>query len=90
MTLPKKNPIPQRQFPIVGPKGAAEQNQFYPWMFTLDALVVAMAAGNLPVLIEAADDAAAAAAGVGLGQVYRGTTSGAAPHTVSVLQVRVT
>jgi hypothetical protein len=75
-------------------KGDKPSQLFRDYMTKLDALVTAMAAGNLPILnlstfVVAADDAAAAAAGVPIGGIYRGTTTGVAPHTVSVLQVRV-
>jgi hypothetical protein len=87
MTLPAKNKF-EPQFPIVNPDRRAEQ-LFRDYMIKLDALVAAMAAGNLPVLVSAVDDAAAAAGGVPIGAVYRTPTTGVHPNTVSTLQVRV-
>ena len=92
MSLPVKN----RFDPSFGvtEKGDKPSQLFRDYMTKLDALVTAIAAGNLPILnlstfVVAVDDAAAAAAGVPIGGIYRGTTTGVAPHTVSVLQVRV-
>lgn len=92
MTLPTKNKF-DPSFPITE-KGDKPSQLFRDYMRALDAVVAAIAAGNLPTLnlstfIVAVDDAAAAAAGVPIGGIYRGTTTGVAPHTVSVLQVRV-
>lgn len=41
-------------------------------------------------LIAAVDDAAAAAAGVQVGQLYRTPTTGTPPHTISIVQIRIT
>lgn len=41
-------------------------------------------------LIAAADDAAAAAAGVPIGGFYRSPTTGAPPNTISTVRIRVT
>lgn len=79
MTLPKKNPLQQAQFAIVDASGKPTQ-AFAQYLPKLDALVTAMAQGNLPTLVNAANDKAAAAAGVGVGQAYR---------NASVLMVRV-
>jgi hypothetical protein len=92
VTLPVKNRF-DPSFTIVDVQRKPEQ-LFRDYMVKLDALVTALAAGNLPTLnistfVVAVDDAAAAAAGVPVGGIYRGTTTGVAPHTVSVLQVRV-
>lgn len=78
MTLPVKKTF-NPAFPITDGSGRPVQN-FRDYISALDALVVAMAAGNLPVLVNAANDAAAAAAGVAINQQYRNG---------SVLQVRV-
>ena len=84
MTLPTKNKF-DPQFPIVGEAG--RPSQFHRnYLAALDALVAAMAAGNFPAsinvaaLTNAANDAAAATAGVPLHGMYRNG---------SVLQVRV-
>jgi hypothetical protein len=79
VSLPQKNPLPQPSFPITGTGGVPAQS-FAQYMAKLDALVAAMAAGNLPTLVNAANDAAAKAAGVGIGQLYANG---------SVLHVRV-
>lgn len=69
MTLPAKNKF-DPQFELVDPSRKPTQlNRDY--MAKLDALVTAMAAGNLPTLVNAANDAAAAAGGVNIGQMYR-------------------
>ncbi len=87
MTLPTKNKF-DPNFPVVDSQGRPTP-LFRDYMVKLDAIVAAMAAGNLPNLVSAVDDAAAAAGGVPIGGVYRSPTSGVAPHTVSTLQVRV-
>lgn len=74
MSLPQKNPLPQPSFPITGSGGLPAQS-FAQYMAKLDALVTALAAGNLPVLINAANDAAAKAAGVEIGQMYRSSST---------------
>ena len=79
MTLPAKDPF-QAAFPIAGSTGHPSQ-AFALYMSKLDALVNALAAGNQPAgLVNAANDALAAAGGVAVGQTYRNG---------SVLQVRV-
>lgn len=81
MTLPAKDPLPQASFPIVDSAGRPTQNLFAKYLLKLDALVTALAAGNTPAsLVNAANDAAAAAAGVKVGMQYRNG---------SVLMVRV-
>lgn len=86
MTLPAKNKF-DPSFAISDAQGQPTQ-LFRDYMVKLDALVVALTAqlalNNLTV---AADDAAAAAAGVPLGGLYR-TSSGVAPHTISAIQIR--
>lgn len=69
MSLPVKSKF-DPQFALVDSSCRATQ-QFRDYLLKLDALVSAIAAGNLPVLINAANDAAAAAAGVQVGQAYR-------------------
>lgn len=69
MTLPAKasfNP----GFPIADKAGAPTQS-FRDYMVAMDRLVSLLAAGNLPPLVDAVNDAAAAAVGVGVGQIYR-------------------
>jgi hypothetical protein len=78
MTLPVKNKF-DPSFPIVDQSGRPTQ-LFRDYMAKLDALVSAIAAGNLGNLVNAANDAAAAAAGVSVGSAYRNG---------SVLMVRV-
>lgn len=79
MSLPTKNPLQQPSFPYTQSNGIPAQS-FAQYMAKLDALIVAMAAGNLPTLTNAANDAAAKAAGVAVGQAYRNG---------SVVQIRV-
>lgn len=69
MTLPTKTKF-DPGFAIADKDGRASQ-LFREYLAKLDALVVAMAGGNLPVLVNAANDAAAAVAGVNIGQAYR-------------------
>lgn len=69
MTLPTKSRF-DPSFDIVDKSGKPSQF-FKDYMRSLDALVAAMAAGNIPVLTNAANDAAAATAGVAVGQAYR-------------------
>lgn len=72
MTLPAKASLPQPQFPwTLQALGGAPSQAFGIYMTKLDALIAAMAAGNLPTLINAANDAAAATLGVQIGQAYR-------------------
>lgn len=79
MTLPAKNRF-DPQFPLVDKDGKPTQ-QFRDYLAKLDALVSAIAAGNhSAAIINAANDAAAQAAGVVIGQEYRNG---------SVLQIRV-
>lgn len=78
MTLPVKNKF-DPSFPIID--GTGRPTQFgRDYLLKLDALVAALAAGNLGVLVNAVNDAAAAAGGVAIGQSYRNG---------SVLMVRV-
>jgi hypothetical protein len=79
VTLPQKNKF-DPSFPITDQAG--KPTQFYrDYLAKLDALVAAIAAGNVSAnLVNAANDAAAAAAGVVIGQMYRNG---------SVLMVRV-
>jgi hypothetical protein len=88
VTLPTKNKF-DPQFHITDKDGRPTQF-FRDYMRTLDALVTAVVFGGLPNnLISAVDDAAAAAAGVPLGGLYRSPATGVAPHTQSFVQVRV-
>jgi hypothetical protein len=71
VTLPSKNPLQQPSFPYTVNYGRPAQS-FAQYMAKLDALVEALAAGNAPNnLVNAANDAAAAAAGVGINKFYR-------------------
>lgn len=78
MTLPTKSKF-DPSFAIAEKSGVATQ-LFRDFLTKLDALVSAIAAGNQPVLVNAANDAAAAALNVQVGQAYRNG---------SVLMVRV-
>lgn len=84
MTLPTKNTF-NPVFPIADRDGHASQI-FRDYMSKVDLILAALLSGNfanplnMTALTNAANDAAAAAAGVGVGQVYRNG---------SVLQVRV-
>lgn len=72
MTLPSKTKF-DPQFALTDSNGKASQS-FRDYMTKLDALVTALAAGNAPTLVNAANDAAAAAAGVAVGNFYRNGT----------------
>jgi hypothetical protein len=88
MSLPSKNKF-DPSFPIVEKDGKPTQF-FRNYLFNFDQLITAIMLGGLPGnLVSAVDDAAAAAAGVPLGGLYRSPTSGVAPHTSSSVQVRV-
>lgn len=83
MASPPDTPLPQPNFDWVG-YGNKPTQPFAQYMAKLDACVRALAAGlfGSPVqLVNAANDGAAAAAGVAIGQVYRNG---------SVVQIRVT
>lgn len=69
MSLPDKSKF-DPQFAIAGPDGKPTQ-MFRDYLSALDALVTAMASGSNIALINAANDAAAAAAGVAVGKLYR-------------------
>ena len=69
MSLPQKNKF-DPNFPIVDQSGRPTQ-LFRDYMARLDALVAALAGGTAPALVNAANDAAAAAAGVQVGNLYR-------------------
>ena len=78
MTLPAKNKF-DPQFALNA--GGVPSQLFRDYMIKLDQLVTALATGNVPAnLVNAANDAAAAAGGVVVGQMYRNG---------SVLMVRV-
>lgn len=78
MTLPVKNRF-DPQFPLN--KGGPPDQIFRDYLSKLDALVTSLGAGNVSAnLVNAANDAAAAAAGVSIGQTYRNG---------SILMVRV-
>lgn len=70
MTLPVKLRF-DPSFPIIAGKDGAPTQLFRDYMRGLDALVAALAAGGVPPLADAANDAAAAAAGVKVQQLYR-------------------
>ena len=76
--LPQKKPLLQPTFPLVDGQGRPTQ-MFAEYLRALDAVVGTLATG-LNGLTNAANDAAAAAAGVPVGSLYRNG---------SVIQVRV-
>ena len=78
MTLPTKSPLPQPSLTWFTSQGRQDYAQY---ITKLDALITAMAGGNVGTLTNAANDAAAATAGVAVGQLYRNG---------SVVQVRET
>lgn len=69
MALPQKNKF-DPVFPIAISTGHPAQS-FRDYMVKADALLTAIFNGYGPTLINAANDAAAAAAGVAIGQFYR-------------------
>lgn len=82
MANPPKSPLPQPNFPWVA-TGLQPTQPFAQYMAQLDATVRALAGlmlGTPVQLTNAANDAAAAAAGVAVGQLYR---------TGSAVQIRV-
>lgn len=70
MSLPQKNPLPAPSFPIADNAGRPAQS-FWQYLGKLDALITALAGGAAPPLVNAVNDKAAAAAGVGIGEFYR-------------------
>lgn len=70
MTLPAKDKKFDPGFALVDKDGRPTQ-LFRDYMAMVDRLLAAVVAGNAPTLINAANDAAAAAAGVAIGQFYR-------------------
>lgn len=79
MTLPSKTKF-DPSFPVVESSGHPSQ-QFRDYMAKLDLLVTALAAGGVPNnLVNAVNDAGAAAGGVEVGNLYRNG---------SILMVRV-
>lgn len=70
MTLPAKDKKFDIGFPIVGSDGRATA-LFRDYMTMVDRLLTQMQAGYAPALVNAANDGAAAAAGVAIGQLYR-------------------
>lgn len=79
MTLPPKDKKFDPNFALVDKDGKPTQ-LFRDYMAMVDLLITQMRAGNAPTLINAVNDAAAAAAGVNVGQFYRNG---------SVVQMRV-
>ncbi|WP_445222258.1 hypothetical protein ACKWRH_21625 [Bradyrhizobium sp. Pa8] len=70
MTLPVKDKKFDPSFALVDKDGRPTA-LFRDYMAMVDQLLTAMRAGNAPTLINAANDAAAAVAGVNIGQFYR-------------------
>lgn len=69
VSLPDKTKF-DPQFALVDKDGKPTA-LFRDYMNKVDALLAAMKNGNAPVLANAANDAAAALAGVAIGQLYR-------------------
>ena len=63
-------PLPQATVALVGPAGAGSIT-FAQYLIALDATVRALASGNVGTLVQATNDATAAAAGVAVGALYR-------------------
>jgi hypothetical protein len=81
MGIPFNAVLSQANQPIVNKDGTPTHPVYAFYIKTLDMVVRALASGNIGVpAVNAVDDAAAAAAGVAIGQIYRNG---------SVLQVRV-
>jgi hypothetical protein len=78
MSLPTKSPVPQPALSWLTAQGRQDLAQY---LARLDVLVAALAFEDVGNLVNAANDAAAAKAGVQVNQIYRNG---------SVLQVRVT
>lgn len=70
MTLPAKDKKFDISFDLVDQNGKPTQ-LFRDYMTMVDRLLAAIVAGNAPTLVNAVNDAAAAAAGVNVGQLYR-------------------
>lgn len=70
MTLSAKDKKFDPNFALVDKDGKPTQ-LFRDYMLLVDRLLAQMQAGNAPALVNAASDAAAAAAGVAIGQFYR-------------------
>lgn len=78
MSLPSKSKFDPAL--AIDDKGGKPSQAFRDYMAKLDALITTMTTGMNVALVSAANDAAAAAAGVQVGQLYRNG---------SVIQVRV-
>ena len=78
MTLPAKTPLPQAAISWFSQQGRDDYAQY---IARLDALIAALSGGNFGTLVNAANDAAAARAGVAVGQAYQNN---------GVLRVRLT
>lgn len=70
MSLPKLSPLQRPDFPLVDANGRPTQ-AFAQYLARLDALVAALSSNAGVSLTNAANDAAAAAAGVPVGSLYR-------------------
>ena len=68
MTLPTKTPLPQAAIAWFTQQGRQDYAQY---IAKLDAFMTAVSAGNFGTLVNAANDAAAARAGVTIGQLYQ-------------------
>ncbi len=64
-------PLPKPNFKWTNPGLGMPEQAFAQYMLSLDALVRGLAGGNIGPLVNAANDAAAAAAGVAIGGLYR-------------------
>jgi hypothetical protein len=80
MAIAFKQPPPRPDLPWVTPQDGRLTISVAQYQQALDAMVRALAAGQVGTLVNAANDAAAKAAGVAVGSLYRNG---------SVVQVRV-
>jgi uncharacterized protein YgbK (DUF1537 family) len=78
VTLPAKNPLAQTAVNWFNAQG---RQDYALYITKLDALITALAAGNVGTLVNAANDVAARNQGVALGALYRNG---------NVIQVRLT
>ena len=71
MALPFKQPAPRPDIPWVTPPDGRPTLPMAQYLQALDAVVRQLAGGQVGTLVNAANDAAAAKAGVAVGALYR-------------------
>lgn len=71
MAIDFKPPLPRPDLPLVTPQDGRLTLSNAQYLQALDQTVRALAAGQLGSVVNAANDAAAARAGVAVGQLYR-------------------